>query len=66
MSARGAEVHAGQAQDRFVNHAQIGFDRRPRRGVAAMHAQVNGDVQHPRAFGKIHAQEENVAPAASG
>ncbi len=31
-----------------------------------MHAKVDRDVQHLRAFRKIHAQEENVAPAAVG
>ena len=60
----GAQVDAGQAQNRFVNDAQIGFHRRARRGVPAMHAQIDGNIQHPRAFGKIHAQEKNVAPAA--
>jgi hypothetical protein len=28
------------------------------------HAQVDGDVEHARAFGEIHAQKEDVAPAA--
>ena len=60
----GAEVHAGQAQHRFIHHAQIGFDRRPRGGIAPMHAEVDRDVQHLRALGIIHAEKENVAPAA--
>ena len=60
----GAEVRAGQPENRFVNDAQIGFHRRARRGVPAMHSQINGDIQHPRAFGEIHAQKKNVAPAA--
>ena len=60
----GAEVHARQAQHRFIQHAQVGFHRRPRDGIASMHAEVNRDVQHLRALGIIHAEKENVAPAA--
>ena len=56
MSARRAEVDADQPQHRLVDHAQIGLDRRLRRGVAAVHAEVDRDVQHPRALGEIHAR----------
>ena len=35
-------------------------------GCGAAHAQVNRDIEHARAFGKIHAQEKDVAPAAVG
>ena len=59
----GAQVHAGQAQNRFVNHPQAGLHRRLRRGVAPVNAEVNRDIEHARAFGKIHAEKENVAPA---
>ena len=43
---RRAQVHADQAQQRFFDDPQVGFDRRARRGVAAMHAEVNGDIEH--------------------
>ena len=59
-----AEVYARQAQEWFVNHAQVRFHGWFRRGVTAFHAQVHGDVQHLRALGKIHSQKENVAPGA--
>lgn len=59
-----AEVHAGQAQQRLVNDAQIRFHRRAGTGVASVHAEVNRNVQDLGAFGIIHAEEENVAPAA--
>ena len=31
----GAKIHAGQAQQRFIDHAQVGFDGRPRDGSRA-------------------------------
>ncbi len=34
------------------------------RSVAPVHSQVDRDVQDPRAFGKIHPQEEDVGPSA--
>ena len=63
---RGLEVHAGEADDGLVDDAEVRLDRRARLGIAAVHAEVDGDVEHPRALGKIHAEEENVAPAAVG
>ena len=63
---RGLEVDAGEAEHRLVDHAEIGLDRRARLGIAAVHAEVDGDVEHARALGKIHAEEEDVAPAAVG
>ena len=36
------------------------------RGRSRRARQVDGDVEHARAFGEIHAEEENVAPAAVG
>ncbi len=62
----GAQVDAGQAEDRLVDDAQVGLDRRARSGVAAVDAEVDGDVEHPGALGVIHPQEEDVAPAAVG
>ena len=59
---RRAEINAGQSQHRFLDHAQVGFNRRTWRGVAAMHAEINRDIQHARAFGEIHAEEKDVAP----
>ena len=63
MSAERLQIDAGQAQHRLVDHAEPGFHGRLGRACAA-HAQVDGDIQHARAFGIIHAQEKNVAPAA--
>ena len=63
---RRAQVHAGQAQDGILDHAQIGFDGRFWPRIATVHRQVNRHIQHFRAFGIIHRQKENVAPAAMG
>ena len=63
---RRPEIDADQAQHRLVDHAQIDFDGRPWARIAAAHAQVDRDIEDPRAFGIIHAQEENVAPGAVG
>ena len=64
------QIDADQPQDGPVDDAQVALHRRLRRAAVrltrAMHAQVDGDVQHPRAFGEIHAQKEDVAPAAVG
>ena len=59
-----AEVDADQAQHRLVDDAEVGFDGRARRGVAPVHRQVDRDVEDARAFGEVHPQEEDVAPAA--
>ncbi len=59
-----AEVNAGEAQHRLVNDTQIRLDRRARRGVASVNAEVNRDIEDARAFGKIHAEEEDVGPTA--
>ena len=62
---RGAtEVHTGEAQHRLVDHPQAGLDRRRRIIVAAMDGEVHRDVEHLRALGVVHAEEENIAPAA--
>ena len=64
-----AQVYAGEAQDGAVDDAEVGFDGRLRSGrvaVLAAHAQVDRDVEHARSFGEVHAQEEDVAPAAVG
>ena len=58
------QVDARQAEHRLVDDAEPGLDRRLRLGVAAADAQVDRDVQHACPLGKIHAQEEDVAPAA--
>ncbi len=31
-----------------------------------MHAEVNGHIEYPGPFGKIHAEEKNIAPGAVG
>src|SRR5439155_9488025 len=63
---RSAEVNAGQAQEGFVDGAQVRFHGRFGGGVASVHGQVNRDIQHSGAFGIIHGQKEDVAPAAMG
>ena len=60
----GAEIHAQQPQHRLVDHTQPGLHRRLRDRIAPMHSQVDGHVEHLRPLGKIHSQEEDVAPAA--
>jgi hypothetical protein len=60
----GPQVHAGQPQHR-LGRSRAGRPRSAARlRVPAADAQIHRDVQHPRAFGKVHAQEENVAPGA--
>ena len=61
---RAAEIHAGEAQHRLVDHAQAGLHRRSRFLVAAVDGEIDGDVEHFRALRIIHAEEEDVAPAA--
>ncbi len=58
------QVDARQAEHRLVNHAEPDFDRRLWLGISSANAKVDRDIQHPRPFREIHAQEENVAPAA--
>ena len=58
------QVNADQAEQRLFDHPQVGLDGRARRRVAPVYAQVNGDVEHFGPLGEIHAQEEDVAPAA--
>ena len=58
------QIHAGQADNRLVDDAEKRLDWRARAGIAAVHAQIDGDVEHPRALREIHAEEEDVAPAA--
>ena len=64
MSADAPRSTLASRSKRLFDHAQVGLDRRARRGVAAVHAQVNGHVEHLGPFGVVHAQEEDVAPAA--
>ena len=45
-------------------HPHARLDRRPRAGVAAVDAQVDREVEHPRALGIVHAEKENIRPAA--
>ena len=62
----GPEVHAGEAKQRLLNDAQVGFHGRFRLAVATMHSEIDRDIQHARALGKVHAEEENVAPRTVG
>ena len=59
----GLKVNANQAQDRLIDDAEPGFHGRLGRARAA-HAQVDGNVEHAGAFGKVHPQKENIAPPA--
>ena len=63
---RGPEIDAGQAEDRFLDDAEVGLHRRARDVVAAVDAEVHRDVQDLRPLGVVHAEEEDVAPAAVG
>ena len=66
---RGLQVDAGEAQHGLIDDAEVGLHRRLRHGIRrgrAAHGEIDGDVQHARAFGEIHAEEEDVAPAAVG
>ena len=52
------QIHAGEAQDRFIDDAKPGLDRRPGLGKSlalATDREVDGDVDNARAFGEIHA-----------
>ena len=61
----GLQIDAHEAQHRPVDHAKVGFHRWPGRiRPGAAHGEIDGDVQHARAFRKIHPQKEDVAPAA--
>ena len=58
------QVDACEAEDGLIDDAEPGLDGRLRLGVAATDAQVDRDVEHAGPLGKIHAQKEDVAPAA--
>ena len=60
----GTEVDAGQAEDGVIDDAEEGFDGRTGRGIAAMDGEIDGDVEDASALRVIHAEEEDVAPAA--
>ena len=60
----GLEVDAGEADDGFVDDAKIGFDRRAGRGVAAVDAEIDGNIEDAGALGEIHAEKKDVGPAA--
>ena len=57
------QVDTRQAQHRLIDDTKPGFHGRLGSARVA-HAQVDGNVEHTRAFGEIHSQEEDVAPAA--
>lgn len=59
----GAEVDGGQSQDRVVDDTEEGLDGRAWGGIEAMDGEVDRDIEHASAFGEIHAEEEDVAPA---
>ena len=59
---RCAQVHAREPQHGFVDHPQVGFDRRLWGRIATMYGEVDRHVEHPRPLGKVHPEEEDVAP----
>ncbi len=61
-----AEIDAGEAQHRLLDHAQAGFHRRGGFLVAAVDGEIDRDVEHFRALGIVHAEEEDITPAAMG
>ena len=63
----GAEIDAGQANDRLIDDAEPGLDRRTglrEAIVGPADRKIDGDVDDPRALRKVHTEEEDVAPAA--
>ena len=60
------QIDADEPQHGLIDHAQIRFNRRLGRAIAAADGEIDRDIEHPRAFGEIHAEEENVAPGAVG
>ena len=61
----GIEVDAGEAKYWLVDRPEEHIDGwlRTRFGGTAQ-GQIDGDVEHPRAFRVIHAEEKDIAPAA--
>ena len=59
---RRAEIDGCQAQHRLIDDPQPCADRRAWSGIAAMDAEIDGDVDDLGALGEIHAEEENVGP----
>ncbi len=60
----GVQIHAGQTQERLGEDAAVRLDGRARLRIAPEDAEIDRQVQDPRAFGEIHAQEEDIGPAA--
>ena len=61
------QIDADQPQNGPVDDPKVALYRGAGlrlRLTRAMHAQIDGDVQRARAFGEVHAQKEDVAPAA--
>ncbi len=60
----GMQVHAGQAKHRLVDRPEVYIDGRLRaRRAGAAQRQIDGDIENPRAFRVIHAEEKDIAPA---
>ena len=62
----GFKVNAGEADNGFVDDAEERLDGWTRCGVAAVQAEVDGDVEDARALREIHAEEKNIGPSAVG
>ena len=62
----GFKVNAGEADNGFVDDAEERLDGWTRCGVAAVQAEVDGDIEDARALGEIHAEEKNIGPSAVG
>lgn len=60
------EVHRGEADDGFLDDAEVGGDGWAGGGIAAVDAEIDGDIEDLGALGEVHAEEEDVAPAAVG
>ena len=64
----GLEINAGEPNDGLIDDAEPGLDGRSglcaRPWPAAAEGEIDGDVENARAFGIVHAEEENVAPSA--
>ena len=58
----GFEVDAGEAENRAVDHPQVGGNGRLRFLVGAVDREVDGDIDDLRSLREIHAEEKDIRP----
>ena len=59
----GVEVDTDEPDDRPIDDAEVGFDGRLG-ALGSVKGEVDGDIEDAGPLGQVHAEEENVAPAA--